>query len=219
MAAMILSGTLLASMLFPETRTAGQQREGSGKEVPMPTEIKVAPPGITISQGRTFMVTDECGEISPAGEAGLYAIDTRFISKYHLAINQASWELVTSSELSFYAARVHLANPPLSLTDGDLAANMLGLTIDRMVGGGVHEDLAITNYSGRQVHFTLEIDLESDFADVFEVRTRHLIQRGHLLTQWDDKNKQLRTTYTNHDFYRAVTYEISETNVPIGFAN
>lgn len=31
----------------------------------MSIEIKVAPQGITISQGRTFMVTDERGEINP----------------------------------------------------------------------------------------------------------------------------------------------------------
>jgi hypothetical protein len=39
----------------------------------MPIEIKMAPPGITISQGRTFMVTDECGEINPRSDEGVYA--------------------------------------------------------------------------------------------------------------------------------------------------
>jgi glycogen debranching enzyme len=185
----------------------------------MPTEIKVAPPGITISQGRTFMVTDEHGEISPASEEGLYAIDTRFISKYHLYINQARWELVTASELSFYAARIHLANPSVSLDDGELDANMLSLTIDRMVGEGVHEDYSIINYSNRQVRFILEIDLESDFADIFEVKARHCIRRGQMLTQWNEKRLELRTTYTNHDFHRAVVYCLSASDTPIGFAN
>jgi hypothetical protein len=31
----------------------------------MPIEIKVEPPCITISQGRTFMVTNSAGEIDP----------------------------------------------------------------------------------------------------------------------------------------------------------
>jgi hypothetical protein len=45
----------------------------------MPLEIQVAPPGITISQGRTFVVTDERGEINPRCDQGVYAIDTRFM--------------------------------------------------------------------------------------------------------------------------------------------
>ena len=57
------------------------------KEKRMPIEIKVGPPGITISQGRTFMVTDQRGEINSHSDAGVYAIDTRFISSYHLFIN------------------------------------------------------------------------------------------------------------------------------------
>ncbi len=185
----------------------------------MPTEIKIAPSQIASSQGRTFMVTDESGEISPNCDQGIYSIDTRFISKYKLYISRAPWNLVTSSELSFYAARIHLTNPLINLDDGDLAANMLSLTIDRVVGEGIHEDISITNCSGRQVHFVLELELESDFADIFEVRDKHLTQRGPMLTQWDDKQKQLRTTYTNHDFHRAVVYDMARTDAPIGFSN
>ncbi len=185
----------------------------------MPTEIKIAPSGITISQGRTFMVTDECGEISPQCDEGIYAIDTRFISKYKLYINRVPWKLVTSSELSFYAARIHLTNPLITLDDGDLPENTLSLTIDRMVGEGIHEDFSITNSSGRQVRIVLQVDLEADFADIFEVKARRLIQRGHMLTQWDDKQKQLRTTYVNRDFHRAVSYTLTRTDAPIGFSN
>lgn len=53
----------------------------------MPIEIQVGPPGITISRGRTFMVTDQRGEIDPQTEAGVYALDTRFVSSYRLFLN------------------------------------------------------------------------------------------------------------------------------------
>ena len=69
----------------------------------MPIEIKVAPPGITISQGRTFMVTDQRGEINPNTEEGIYAIDTRFVSFYRLYIDHKPWEILNSSQRSFYA--------------------------------------------------------------------------------------------------------------------
>src|SRR5579859_2576613 len=54
----------------------------------MDTEIKVGPPVITISQGRTFMVTTKAGEIMANSDQGVYAADTRFISFYHLYINR-----------------------------------------------------------------------------------------------------------------------------------
>ena len=45
----------------------------------MTIEIKVGPPVITISQGRTFMVTDQRGFINTDSDEGVYAIDTRFV--------------------------------------------------------------------------------------------------------------------------------------------
>ena len=68
----------------------------------MPIEIKVAPPGITISQGRTFMVTNTAGEIYPSTDEGVFAVDTRFISYYQLFINREPWALINSSQLTFY---------------------------------------------------------------------------------------------------------------------
>src|SRR5712664_2381258 len=67
------------------------------KEKGMPIEIQVGPPNITISQGRTFMVTDQRGEINPQTDAGVYAIDTRFVSSYRLFINREPLVLVNSS--------------------------------------------------------------------------------------------------------------------------
>src|SRR6266436_7505890 len=84
------------------------------KEKGMPIEIQVGPPGITISQGRTFMVTDQRGEIDPQTDAGVYAIDTRFVSSYRLFINREPLVLINSSQISFYAARWYLTNPKVS---------------------------------------------------------------------------------------------------------
>src|ERR687884_135011 len=144
----------------------------------MPIEIKVAPPGITISQGRTFMVTDQSGEIRTSSDEGVYAIDTRFISYYRLYINRQPWQLVNSSQLSFYASRFHLTNPTILTEDGELHEHTLGLTLNRTVGEGIHEDIDIVNYTDKKVCFVLELALRSDFADLFEVKPKRLIVRG-----------------------------------------
>jgi glycogen debranching enzyme len=189
------------------------------KEKYMPIEIKVGSPGITISQGRTFMVTDERGEVNSHSDSGVYAIDTRFISSYHLSINREPWVLVNSSQLSFYSARFYLTNPKINTEDGDFEANTIGLTIERSVEKGIHEDFYIVNYTGKKIHFTMQLELHADFADIFEVKSKRLIQRGRLHTEWGRQKRTLRTSYDYKDFHRAVTYAVTNTEVPVGYAN
>jgi N-terminal domain of (some) glycogen debranching enzymes len=134
----------------------------------MPLEIQVAPPGITISQGRTFMVTDERGEINPRCDQGVYAIDTRFISYYRFFINRKPWVLVNASQLNFYAARFYLTNPKISAQAGDFEAHTIGLMIDRRVEDDIHEDFYVVNYTGKRISLSLQLSLRSDFADLFD---------------------------------------------------
>src|SRR5579872_6262586 len=185
----------------------------------MSIEIKVGPPVITISQGRTFMVTDQRGFVNPDSDEGTYAIDTRFISFYHLYINRVPWQVINSSQLTFYASRMHLTNPKIMTEGGELAAYTLGLTLNRTVSEGVHEEFEIVNYSGEKVLFVLELAMRSDFADIFEVKTNNIVQRGQQETQWDAKKKLLRTTYDHKDFHRATSYQITHVNSSLGYAN
>lgn len=125
------------------------------------------------------MVTDQQGEITPASDEGVYARDTRFISDYHLYINREPWTLLTSSQVNFYTSRFHLTNPKLSTQDGELEPNTIGLTLERTVGEGIHEDFYIANYNNKQINFVLELAIHSDFADLFEVkahRPAHMVQ-------------------------------------------
>lgn len=111
----------------------------------MPIEIKVGPPVITISQGRTFMVTTQAGEIQPNSDQGVYAIDTRFISFYRLFINRVPLKVINSSQLTFYAARYHLTNPQITTEAGVVQENTLSLTLNRTVSEGIHEEVEIIN--------------------------------------------------------------------------
>src|SRR6266571_3279059 len=206
-------------MALPLEPSCDSSRQKQNKEEPMPIEIKVAPSGITISQGRTFMVTNSGGEINPQTDEGVFAIDTRFISYYHLFINRVPWVLVNSSQLSFYASRTYLTNPKISTEEGNIEANTIGLTVERTIEGGIHEDFYVVNYTGKKISITLELALRSDFADLFEVKSKRLVNRGRMLTAWDTKERRLRTSYDNKDFHRAVTYAIPSPGVPVGYAN
>ncbi len=185
----------------------------------MPVELKVGPPGLTISQDRTFMVTDERGEIDPQSEQGLFAGDTRFVSFYKLYINDERWELLTSSTVSYYAARLHFANPVIATEDGDIRSHDLSLAVTRTVGDGVHEDLDLTNYSSSAVRFQLQIGLLSDFADLFEVKGHRFVRRGKMTTRWNTSKVELVTSYTNKDFHRRMIYRLLSYGTRPEFAN
>jgi glycogen debranching enzyme len=170
----------------------------------MPVQISVGPPVLTINQGSNFVVTDLSGEIAAESEQGIFAGDTRFLSYYALFANGEPWTRLTGSAVSYYAARVCLTNTRIVTEDGVIPAGVLGLTLGRAVGEGIHEDLDVANHSLEPVRFNLEIALRSDFADLFEVKSHQFVRRGHIETQWDAAASELRFSYANADFRRTL---------------
>jgi glycogen debranching enzyme len=185
----------------------------------MSVEIKVGPPVITISQGRTFMVTDKRGYINENSDQGVYALDTRFVSFYQFYVNRVPWEVINSSQLEFYTSRFHLTNPEIKTEAGTIPEHTIGLIINRTVSKGIREEFQVVNYGGQKVDFVLELSIRSDFADLFEVKTKNIVQRGKQQTQWDKKEKRLYTAYDHEDFHRALIYQIVESKTPLGYAN
>ncbi len=174
----------------------------------MPNGIKVGPSLITINQGNMFMVTLDNGEIAPDSELGFFAQDTRFVSRYHIRIEGTPWNLATSSTVSYYGARYYLVSPQVETNSGTIRARELALTIERAVGDGVHEDFDIANYSNRQVSFHFELSIESDFSDLFEVKTHRVVRRGTVDTVWSTNNSELVAQYKNGDFERGFIWQI-----------
>jgi glycogen debranching enzyme len=83
----------------------------------------------------------------------------------------------------------------------------------------MHEDLDITNHGQKPIRFNLELALRSDFADVFDVKAKRDIRRGHIKSDWSDEQQTLRTTYCNADFSRSVAVTIGRSDSPAVFAN
>jgi N-terminal domain of (some) glycogen debranching enzymes len=152
----------------------------------MPVSISVGPPVVTIIQGSTFMVTAPDGQIRSDTDQGVFADDTRFVNHYAIFANGQPWQLLTSSAITYYAARFTLTNPLLETEDGSVASGTLALCISRNIADGIHEDLDLTNHSVSPVRFNLEIALRSDFADLFEVKSGRFVRRGRITSEWQD---------------------------------
>jgi glycogen debranching enzyme len=171
----------------------------------MPFKVQVGPPQIAIHQAQTVLVTDPDGQVQWPSDKGLYSFDTRLISAWAIYANGEPWDLLNGGAITYYAARIFLLNRAFVTEDGAVPAHSLGFMLSRSIGGGMHEDLDITNYGGKPVRFNLEIAIRSDFADIFEVKSGKIVRRGRIATEWLDDKQELSTQYSHHDFYRAVT--------------
>ena len=185
----------------------------------MAFKVQVGPPQISIHHDQTVLITEQDGQINWPSEKGLYFFDTRVVSSWAISANGEPWELLNGGAINYYASRIFLTNRSLLTEDGTIAPRTLGLTISRSIGGGMHEDLDVTNNSRTPVRFQLEIALRCDFADVFEVKSGRIVRRGRITTQWSETHQRLRTTYRNGDFSRAVTIRPEQSSAKAIYAN
>jgi glycogen debranching enzyme len=170
----------------------------------MPFKVEVGPPQIAIHQAQTVLVTDPAGQVDWPSDKGLYFFDTRLISAWAVYANGEAWDLLNGGAVTYDTARIFLTNRNFITEDGIVPARSLGFVISRRLGGGMHEDLDITNHGRKHVRFNLEIAIRSDFADVFEVKLGRIVRRGRITTEWSEPLQKLGTTYRNQDFLRAV---------------
>src|SRR6266513_2798412 len=197
--------------------------EGQSHMAPWRTLITAVHPhpSVKINHGATFLVTDQQGAIpsGSAGEYGLYSADTRFISRHELRLNGKRPDSVASVRLSFRHARWHMVADSIAGPGGDMREARVAVTVDRLVSlYQMHEDLALHTYGRAPVTVLLEIALESDFADLFEVRYRSWQRRADMNTWWLGPNS-LESRYQNADFVRRCLIRAPNRTKGITYAN
>jgi glycogen debranching enzyme len=177
-------------------------------------------PSIKINHGATFLVTDRNGAIPLAsGDYGLYSSDTRFVSRHEVRLNGKQPESVASVRLSFRHARWHMVADNVAGPGGDMREAKVAITVDRLVSlHRMHEDLTLHTYARSPLSVLLEIALESDFADLFEVRYKSWQRRADLNTWWVGPNS-LEARYQNKDFVRRCLVRTLTERAGITYAN
>jgi glycogen debranching enzyme len=185
----------------------------------MSFKVQVGPPQISIHQGQTVLVSEADGQIAWPSDKGLYFLDTRVISSWRLFTNGVPWELLNGGAVTYFGARIFQTNRDFVTEDGPIAARTLGLTLSRHIEGGMHEDIDISNNSGKSVRFNLEIAVRGDFADIFEVKSNRIVRRGHITSSWVEDRQRWRLTYRNRDFIRELQVTAKLTGAKGSYAN
>ncbi len=144
-----------------------------------------------VSRNRTVLAVGENGFIEGSGEVGLFVHETRLVSRLRYLVDGTAPRPVALSNVeqhSWLGYYVHLPpggeEPRNSRHALELASqHSLELRLARVVGDGMHEDVELTNFSGRPTSFRLELDVRADFADLHEVGGERK-QRGRLERRW-----------------------------------
>ncbi len=119
----------------------------------------------TILEGSTFCICDELGDVRDTTH-GLFADDTRFLSRLELTIDGKRPLLLSSGTVEYFSAAYFLRNP---LTDR-LPLDSVLIKRERFVGEGMQDHIELTNTTTKTLEFRLDVALAADFADIISVK-------------------------------------------------
>lgn len=153
--------------------------------------IKIRPRADTVqvSRGRTALVSDLRGQISPDREIeGLYVYRTRILGRYGWLMNGKKPEFSCGSNIdqSSWMGYFILVPENWKETPSEMCNPLeetIELRLTRGVGEGMHEDVTLSNHTLVASDVTLELQFELQFISQEEVKERK--QRGELDVKWE----------------------------------
>jgi glycogen debranching enzyme len=151
---------------------------------------------VSILDSNTFVLSDSRGDIdpSPAIPTGLFSDDTRFLSTWHLSVNGERLHALSVDDLQYFETRFFLVpGAPTHYVDAKVS-----VIRQQSVGGSFDEQLTVLNHDTTPVDLRVRVEIDSDFADVFEIKD--VRKKGKLYTRVEDG--QLRLGYERDTFRR-----------------
>jgi glycogen debranching enzyme len=151
---------------------------------------------ITLVEGSSFCISAANGDIQPEHPHGVFYEDTRILSRWNLTVNGQQIEPLAAETREPYRA-LFAGRVPRSdgYADSPLIVERL-----RELGAGIAEEISVRNYSSDAVECVVALAVESDFADLFEVKEARIQRRWEesrqpdadsltILAAWQDVRK------------------------------
>jgi hypothetical protein len=152
-------------------------------------------------------------------QEGYFVSDTRLVSDFELALSGTPLTLLNSSAVRPFSCRFEFVNATIVTEGGVIDEATLHLRLDRTVGRGVHDDYDLANYGPKAVQLNLDVRIEGDYADLFDVKRGRLIRRGQTEASWDPYTGRLVTVHTNQGFRRGLCLQTERWGSAPHFAN
>jgi glycogen debranching enzyme len=160
---------------------------------------------ISVLEGNNFVVSDLRGDIdaSPTEALGLFAWDTRFLSRWLLTVDGQRPNVLSTDDLDYFSVQFFLVPGTGTIyVDADQS-----IIRKRTIGNGFYEELTILNHKDKPVDFRVRIEAAADFADLFEVKD-HLTKKGALYHRIESNH--LLLGYRREQFVRETLITSSE---------
>jgi glycogen debranching enzyme len=136
-----------------------------------------------------YLLSDAFGDIRPDSRGlGLYAGDTRIVSCLALRVNGARPVLLRTGSAGNYRGTIQMTNADLGAGGQQdrkrdpaavgLARRSLGISRERIISEALFEKVTVANFTQRPEHTVVELAIDVDDADIFEIRGRRRPLRG-----------------------------------------
>ncbi len=161
---------------------------------------------ISVLDGSSFVVSDHHGDVQPDSRLpphGFFSEDTRFVSKWRLTVQGEPTGILSNAHIDYFGAQFFLVSP----SPGFRAAPPLGIIRQRLLGDVWMEDVVVVNHRDEYLPVTLDVEVATDFADLFEVKDGGIPERDIVV---DVGERELTLRYRNGDFVRETRISVSE---------
>jgi glycogen debranching enzyme len=160
-----------------------------------------------VLDGSTFVVSDRLGDMrdEEGRDHGFFCQDTRFLSRWVLRIGEQPLELLGLNQQAHFAAQFFLTPRVGPETEAPCSV-MRRRLIDHIW----MEEVSVINHRHESATIDVTLELDTDFADLFEVKDG-AVQSRTIASRHDDRS--LTLSYERDGFRRSVTIASS---VPAG---
>ncbi|TDB70032.1 glycogen debranching N-terminal domain-containing protein [Micromonospora sp. KC723] len=152
---------------------------------------------VSILDGNTFIVTNDLGDVSPSRiyPTGLFSFDTRFLSIWRLSLNGEQLSVLSRDDLQYFERHFFLVpGEPTHYVDAKVS-----IIREQSICQDFTERLTVLNHDLEPGHFTLRVEMGTDFADLFEVKD---VKEKVGTTTVYQENGRLRFRYERRGFRR-----------------
>ncbi|HEX7745016.1 MAG TPA: glycogen debranching N-terminal domain-containing protein [Micromonosporaceae bacterium] len=161
---------------------------------------------VKILDGNTFVVSDDRGDVeaTPSSPTGLFALDTRFLSRWVLTIDGQRLNSLSVDDLNYFETRFFLV-PGEAAYYVDAKVSVIR---ERSIVGSFAETLTVLNHAEVPVDLEIRIEAGSDFADLFEIKDEAIDKKGDYYAEVQDGH--LRMGYQRGTFRRETVVSTTE---------
>jgi glycogen debranching enzyme len=158
---------------------------------------------LSVLDGSTFVVGDRLGDVraDEGREHGFFSDDTRFISRWVLRVGDTPLELLSLNQSAHFDAQFFLT--PGVGPDEQAPCSIVR---HRLVDDVWMEEITVTNHLHETSRLSVALEVDADFADLFEVKDG--LPAARTVTESHD-DASLTLAYRCNEFRRSVTIAAS----------